>query len=78
MKISSLILVILAVSLAAILAFWLGRLFERMATISAEVGDLQDRVFDLEQVNTRREIKWGWIKRIAAHMPLAGKHINEE
>lgn len=78
MKISTLILTLLAVSLIAALAFSLGRIFERMATVQTEVGGLKNRVSDLEQVNVKREIKWKWVKRIGSHLPVVGKHIDRE
>jgi hypothetical protein len=78
MKISTLILTLLVVSIIAALAFSLGRIFERMAAVQTEIGGLAGRVSDLEQVNARRELKWKWVKRIGSHLPVVGKHIGQE
>lgn len=75
MKISTLILIFIAISLVAIFAFHLGSLFERMANVQTGVGELKVRVSDLEEANSRRDLRWEWVKRIGSHLPIVGKHI---
>jgi hypothetical protein len=50
--------------LALVAAWMMGRHFERMATVSAQVNRFEDRLAKLEQINLRQEERWGWAKRI--------------
>ncbi|GEM_PF-5688501 len=74
MKTSTLILTILVI----VIAFYFGRMFERMASVQCEIGNLKNRVCDLEQLNARREAKWCWIKQLGSHLPMVGKYIDRE
>lgn len=51
-------------------AYALGRYTEKLATVQGEVGDLKMRVGKLEEHKMRGEVRWGWLRRVAAHVPI--------
>jgi hypothetical protein len=56
--------------IALLAAYALGRYVERLATAQGDVGDLKMRLAALEEHKMRREVRWGWLRRIAAHVPV--------
>jgi len=69
MKISTLI----TLGIIALVAFYLGRLFEKSVTVQAEVTVLKSRVSELENVNAKREQHWKWVKFLTSKLPLVTK-----
>lgn len=67
MKIQTLIFIGIIALLAA---YALGRYAERLATVQGEVGDLKMRLVKLEEHKMRGEVRWGWFRRVASHVPL--------
>ena len=51
-------------------AYAFGRYAERLATVQTEVGDLKTRLVKLEEHKMRGEVRWGWLHRIASHVPV--------
>lgn len=51
-------------------AYVLGRCFERLATVQAEVVDLKMRMAKLEEHKMRGEMRWRWFHRIASRVPF--------
>lgn len=51
-------------------AYAFGRYVERLATVQGEVCDLKMRIGKLEEHKMRGEVRWGWLYRIASHIPV--------
>jgi hypothetical protein len=56
--------------IALLAAYALGRYAERLATVQGEVGDLKARLVKSEQHRMRWEVRWGWFRRVASHVPV--------
>ena len=67
MKTSTLIIIGLIAFMAA---YAFGRYVERLATVQGEVGDLKMRIGKLEEHKMRGEVRWGWLRRVASHVPF--------
>ena len=53
-----------------VVAFIVGRHFEQTTAIKGDVGDLKQRVDQLEVRNIRHEERWGWVSRIGSRIPF--------
>ena len=51
-------------------AYAFGRYVERLATVQGEVEDLKIRLVKLEEHKMRGEVRWGWFRRFASHIPV--------
>lgn len=51
-------------------AYAFGRYVERLATVQGEVGNLKMRLAALEDHKMRGEVRWGWLRRVASHVPV--------
>jgi hypothetical protein len=74
MKIISLSWFLFWLCLLVIVAFFVGRHFERTTAIQNDVGDLKGRVQQIEIRNIRQEERWKWISWIGSLIPLV-KHF---
>jgi hypothetical protein len=53
-----------------VVVFVVVRCAERTTALQGDVGDLKERVNELEMRNIRHEERWGWISRIGSRIPL--------
>lgn len=53
-----------------VVVFVIGRYFERISSLQGDVGDLTERVDQLEMRNIRHEEKWGWVLWLGSRIPL--------
>lgn len=67
MQVSQLIFIGIILCLAAHVA---GCYVEQLARVQTELGDLQSRLGKLEAQKMRSEVRWGWLHRIASHVPV--------
>lgn len=51
-------------------ALAIGRYIERTAAMQNDVGNLKERVHQLEMRNVRSEERWGWVSRVGSRIPL--------
>lgn len=65
---TSTIIIIGIVALMAAYAF--GRYIELLNTVQGEVSDLKMRIGKLEEHKMRGEVRWGWFRRVASHIPV--------
>ena len=56
--------------IAFVAAYTFGRYVERLATVQGEVGNLKMRLAALEDHKMRGEVRWGWLRRVASHVPV--------
>jgi hypothetical protein len=55
-----------------LVAFAVGRHFERTTALQDDVGDLKERVDQLEIRNIRHEDRWGLITKFVSWIPIVG------
>ena len=62
----------------AVVVFIVGRYIERISALQGNVGDLTERVNQLEMRNIRHDAHWGWVSWVGSRISLVKCFFNRE